>query len=248
MGMGKRSCGSFQLVGEDSPIQFSHEIEGTISPVHSQVFPGPIDTYAMFATSPPGWNNASREGTLEPGISSLFPFGVEELPSLDGLFSDHPKTPKTHRSQTTFDARALSYKLKSSTNPLTMQIPLQTQFQHLSREDLESDFEGYPHNPVLPFVLRDPNKVHIGTVIDNSSTTNNKRKNIDRKAVRDPSIQKKKKSAGRVKVACIPCHKSKVLCGDVRPCPRCVRMKREDRCKDRPQRKMGRPPKDASTH
>ena len=48
----------------------------------------------------------------------------------------------------------------------------------------------------------------------------------------------------RVRIACVPCHKSKVMCEHCRPCKRCVRLGIQDQCVDRVHRKMGRPRKD----
>lgn len=44
----------------------------------------------------------------------------------------------------------------------------------------------------------------------------------------------------RTRVACFGCHKAKSACGAQRPCLRCVRLGRADKCEDRPRRKRRR--------
>jgi len=66
----------------------------------------------------------------------------------------------------------------------------------------------------------------VSTASSSSSSSENKRK--------------------RVKVACVRCYSSKVMCDQSRPCKRCVRLGFADQCVDRVHRKMGRPRKNSA--
>lgn len=57
------------------------------------------------------------------------------------------------------------------------------------------------------------------------------------------SPDRRDRRKNRVKIACVPCHSSKVMCDEGRPCKRCVRNGMEEQCVSRTHRRMGRPPK-----